>query len=151
MWFIWGTKVFTSFKGYFGGREECPNCHRSYIPSYVKATTWAHFDYIPIFPVKSKYYKMCPICGHNHELKSQEAKALMINMDNGTQQLAVYARHVLHNKPEKKFQIDNSYELWVKDLVTNEDICVATGLTKENIKNAKKNRGIKAMDIIDVQ
>ena len=27
---MYGTKVLTSFKGYFGAKEECPCCHKTY-------------------------------------------------------------------------------------------------------------------------
>ena len=151
MYFVYGSRTFTSNKGYFGNKETCQHCQKSYIPSYIKVSTWAHFDYIPIFPIKTRYYKMCPICGHNNELTRKEAKPLMINPDNGTQNLKTYAKHVLHNKPEKKLQTDTSYELWVKDLTTGEDICISTGLTKSDIKTSKRNRGLKKIEIIDVE
>lgn len=150
MFFVYGTKVFTDFKGYFGDKEECPNCHKSYSPAFVKAKTWAHFDYLPIFPVKTRYYKMCPVCGVNHELKVKEATPLMTNR-NDNQNIKLYFKHVLHNKPEKKLQVDTSYELWFKDNNTNEESCISTGLTKENVKTIKKNRGLKVIDIIDVE
>ncbi|MEE3342886.1 MAG: hypothetical protein VZS44_02225 [Bacilli bacterium] len=150
MLFVYGTKILTKFKGYFGAKEECPNCHKTYTPAFVKVKTWAHFDYLPIFPIKTRYYKMCPVCGVNHELKTKEAKPLMINKDEN-QNTKVYIKHVLHNKPEKKLQTDTSYELWFKDNITNEELCVSTGLTKKDIKTIKKNRGLKTIDIIDVE
>ncbi len=74
---VYGTHVFTKLAGYFGPREECPFCHRVYQKGYVKNSVWAHLEYIPLFPVKKTYFKMCPVCGRGLELKSKEAKAEM--------------------------------------------------------------------------
>ena len=49
------------------------------------------------------------------------------------------------------FNIDKSYELWVKDNATNEDFRIATGLNKIQIKNIKKHRGLKRLEIIEVK
>lgn len=150
MFYYYGVKVFTHFKGYFGDKEECPNCHKVYSKAFIKAKSWAHFDYIPIFPIRTRYYKMCPVCGFNHEMKTKEAKPQMINK-NENQDIKIYAKHILHNKPTKRFETDTSYELWFKDNTTNEEICISTNLTKENIKNIKRDRGLKKIDIIDVE
>lgn len=147
---MYGTKVFTKFKGYFGEREECACCHKTYKKSYVKFTTWFHIDEIPLFPVKSTYYKMCPICGDSIEMKGKYAKAeMVVTGEPETQQLETYAKHILANKPKGIMSVDNSYEFWVKDLSTGEEICVATGLTKDVVKRMKKERGLKNFKIID--
>ena len=46
--------------------------------------------------------------------------------------------------------LDTSYEFWVKDVTTGEDICVATGLSKDVVKNMKKERGLKNFNFFDV-
>ena len=33
-----------------------------------------HLNYIPLFPIKKYYHKICPICGDVVELNSNEAK-----------------------------------------------------------------------------
>ena len=148
---VYGDIVFTKHKGYFGEKEECPNCHKVYSPAFVKFSTWAHFSYIPVFPIKTRIYKMCPVCGVDHELKVSEAKPLMTN-ENTSQSITPYAKHILKNRPKNRmFNIDKSYELWVKDNATNEDFRIATGLNKIQIKNAKKHRGLKRLEIIEVK
>ena len=147
---IYGTKVFTKFKGYFGEREECACCHKTYKKSYVKFTTWFHIDELPLFPVKSTYYKMCPICGDSIEIKGKYAKAeMVVTGEPETQQLETYAKHILANKPKGFMSVDSSYEFYVKDLSTDEEICVATNLTKDMVKDMKKERGLKNFKIID--
>ena len=149
--FVYGDIVFTKHKGYFGEKEECPNCHKVYSPAFVKFSTWAHFSYIPVFPIKTRIYKMCPVCGVDHELKVSEAKPLMTN-ENTSQSITPYAKHILKNRPKNRmFNIDKSYELWVKDNATNEDFRIATGLNKIQIKNIKKHRGLKRLEIIEVK
>lgn len=148
---MYGTKTFTKFKGYFGDKEECPCCHKTYKKAYVKYTTWFHLDEIPLFPVKSTYYKMCPICGDSIEVNGKQAKSEMISLEEAeTQQLETYAKHILANKPKGIMSVDTSYEFWVKDMVTNEEICIATNLDKDTVKRMKKERGLKNFKIINI-
>lgn len=148
---MYGTRVSTKFEGYYGNREECTVCHKIYQKAYVKNTVWAHLNYIPLFPVKKYYFKMCPICGRGVELKSRVAKE-EIASDNNTssQNLKVYAKHIIANKPKGFLEVDTSYQVWVKDLSTGEDICIVTDLSKDVVKDIKKERGLKKIDIIDV-
>ncbi|MCR5146494.1 MAG: zinc ribbon domain-containing protein [Clostridia bacterium] len=141
---MYGTKVFTKFKGYYGEKVECPCCRKTYKKSYVKYTTWFHINAVPLFPVNFTYYKMCPICGDAEKVKVKQAKAEMVQTGElEGQQLEAYAKHILANKPKGFLAVDNSYEFWVKDLLTGEEICVATNLTKNQIKDMKKERGLK--------
>ena len=93
---------------------------------------------------------MCPICGDSVGLKGKQAKSEMVATDaTETQQLEAYAKHILANKPKGFMSVDSSYEFYVKDLSTNEEICVATNLTKDMVKDMKKERGLKNFKIID--
>ena len=67
------------------------------------------------------------------------------------QQLKVYAKHILANKPKGFLETDNSYELWVRDEISGEDILLLNQTTKDVIKNVKKNRGLKILPIVEVQ
>lgn len=148
---IYGTRVFTKHQGFFGQREECPNCHRIYKKAYVKNTVWAHLDYIPIFPVKKTYFKMCPICGVGMELKSKQAQMEMQNTyDMTIPNLQIYAVHILAQKPQGIMATDNSYQVWVRDLNTNENVCIASNTTKDMVKQIKKERGLKNLPITDM-
>ena len=148
---VYGTHVFTKFKGYYGMKEECPYCHRKYQKGYVRYSKWVHFEYIPLFPVKILYLKMCPICGKAYELTGKEAKEQMeYANETSEQKLEMYAKHILAKKPKGIMTCDTSYEFWVKDLVTGEEICIASDLAKEEVKRMKKQRGIKKLQIIDV-
>lgn len=148
---VYGTHVFTKLTGYFGQREECPFCHRIYQKGYVKNTVWAHLQYIPLFPVKKIYFKMCPVCGRGLELKNKEAKAEMANGNGGyRQEFTAYAKHILAKKPKGFMATDASYEFWVKDMSTGEEILVASEITKDMVKQIKKSRGYKKLSIIDV-
>lgn len=152
MMVVTGTKVFTKFKGYFGEKEECPCCHKTYQKAYVRYIKWVHLDEIPLFPTNISYYKMCPICGDSEKIKIKQAKAEMAaGNENGAQQLESYAKHILANKPKGIMSVDNSYEFFVKDLSTGEEICVASGLTKDAIKDMKKERGLKNFKIVNVE
>ncbi len=148
---IYGTRVFTKNAGYYGNQEECQFCHKTYKKGYVKNSVWVHLDYLPLFPVKTTYFKMCPVCGNGFELDKKTAKQEMQDRQDTTgQNLEVYAKHILADKPKGIMSVDTSYELWVKDVMTGEDICLATGLTKDNVKDTKKARGLKKLPILDV-
>ena len=148
---VYGTHVFTKLAGYFGQREECPFCHRVYKKGYVKNTVWAHLEYIPLFPIKKTYFKMCPVCGRGVELKNKEAKAEMVNSGDGyRQEFEAYAKHILTKKPKGIMSVDNSYEFWIRDLVSGEEILVDSEITKDVVKRIKKSMGYKKVPIIDV-
>lgn len=146
---IYGTHVFTKLAGYFGQKEECPFCQKAYQKGYVKNTIWAHLEYIPLFPVKKVYFKMCPICGRGVELKNKEAKAEMSSGGDGyRQELEPFAKHVLANKPSGFMSTDNSYQFWIKDALSGEEILVASDLTRKDLKQIKKARGYKKLPLI---
>ena len=148
---MYGTRVSTKFEGYYGNSEECMECHKTYQKAYVKHTVWTHLNYIPLFPVKKEYFKMCPICGNGIVLKSSEAKEeIESGNDTSSQNLKLYAKHIIAKKPKGLLDVDTSYEVWVKDLSTGEDTCIATDLSKDVVKNIQKERGLKKIEIIDV-
>ncbi len=148
----YGTRTFSKHMGYFGPVQECVNCHRSYKKAFVKFNSWFHIDYIPLVPTKTVYFKACPVCGHGVELKSKEAKAEMVNgPDDGSQVLTPHIKHVLANKPKGILKADTSYELWLKDEVSGEDILVASGIDTEDIKRFKKERGYKKVPVEKIQ
>lgn len=119
---LYGTRVFTKFEGYFGERKECEVCHRTYRSAFVRNKVWAHLNYIPLFPVRKTYFKMCPICGNGIELKAKEAKAEMASGSINDQNIQIYAKH---------FNANN--------------------ITKDFIKNLRKERGIKTIPIREIQ
>ncbi len=147
---IFGTHVFTKLKGYFGKPETCPICHAVYQKGYVSTMAWKHLYYIPVWCKKWVYMKQCPICGQGTEIDRKEARREMRETEGRSKQaFKVYAKHVLANKPAEVIAIDNSYELWVKDLTLNKEVCVATKLSKYNLQTIKTTRGLKEIPIIN--
>lgn len=147
---VYGTHVFTKLAGYFGPKEECPFCQKTYQKGYVKNTIWAHLEYIPLFPVKIKYFKMCPVCGRGVELKNKEAKAEMSSGDGCCQELQPYAKHITANKPAGLMSKDNSYQFWIKDALSGEEMLVASELTRKDLKQIKKARGYKKFPLTTI-
>lgn len=74
-------------------------------------------------------------------IKRKEAKAEMLNSKDEEQRLDTYAKHILAKKPKGIMSVDTSYELYVKDLNKNEEICVVSGITKDTVKEMKKIEG----------
>ena len=96
--------------------------------------------------------KNVQIGGNGDVIKSKEAKEIMAApTDPEPQDITVYAKHILANKPQGFLATDTSYEVWIKDNISGEEMCLATNSTKDYIKSIKKNRGIKNIQIIDVQ
>lgn len=148
----YGTRTFSKFMGYFGPRQECENCHKTYKKSFVRFRSWAHIDYIPLFPTKTVYYKACPICGQGFEVHKKDAKVEMQNPgDAGAQELEPYAKHILANKPKGILKTDSSYEFWIRDKMTGEEICIDREITKDDVKNIKKARGYKKVPVEEVK
>lgn len=82
------------------------------------------------------------------ELKSKEAKAEMQNDDGTRQEFEAYAKHILAKKPSGIMSVDSSYEFWVKDLVSGQEILLESDITKDMVKRIKKNMGFKKVPII---
>ena len=145
---VYGTKTFSKNMGYYGPKELCIGCGRTYKTAIVKYTSWFHIDYLPIIPTKKKFFKMCPVCGAATELQKDNAKQLISKADNeGFAGFEALARHIMADKPKGILATDNSYQIWVKDLSTGEEICVQSNATKEDIKQFKLERGYKKLPI----
>lgn len=144
---VYGTHVFTKFKGYYGRREECPICHKVYSKGYVHYMKWAHIEFIPIFPVKNRYIKMCPICGNGIELKSKQAKEEMNSLESITQNFEVYAKRINIINPQTGRATNTIFEVWVRDLSNGEETCIASDTSQKIVKTVKKARGLKNIQI----
>lgn len=149
---VYGTRVFVKEMGYVGARVECPVCSKNYKMSIVRFRKWAHLEYIPLFPVKTTYFKMCPICAHGQNMTGKDAKAELTSVNpQEYQKFEFYSKHIIANKPKGIMATDQSFEFWAKDLSTGEEICIGSNLTKDNIKEMKKERGLKSVKFIDIK
>lgn len=147
---VYGTKTFSKNLGYFGPRQQCPTCGRVYSKSLVRYRKWAHFEYIPVFPVKSTYFHMCPVCGSGYEVDKTAAKNMLASQPVTNQNIELFGRHILANKAKGLLATDTSYELWARDTFTGEQICIGSNLMKDQIKQQKKDRGLKDIPIMNV-
>lgn len=43
-------------------KQQCQNCFNEDYWSLYKQSTWFTLFFIPVFPYKSEYYFLCPIC-----------------------------------------------------------------------------------------
>jgi len=50
----------------------CQHCHNTAFWHLAKHQTKVSLFFIPIIPVKTKYYFLCPICNHGDEISSDE-------------------------------------------------------------------------------
>lgn len=56
------------------GKEEkhCFHCNNTTFWHLAKHQTRVSLFFIPLIPVKTKYYHLCPICNHGDEISSNE-------------------------------------------------------------------------------
>lgn len=146
---MYGTRTFLKVLGDFGHQETCQICGKMYARRYIRTRTWFHITYIPLIPCKTVYYKVCPICANAQEIHKRAVESMIAITAN--QKLAYYARHILAKKPKGIFATDRSYELWVKDLATGEEICIASDVDKDEVKNRKQALGLKNLEFITVE
>ena len=57
----------------------CGRCHNNTKRAIAKVTSWFSLFFIPIFPYKSQYLLVCPICGNARELEEEEFADLVRN------------------------------------------------------------------------
>lgn len=151
MLIVWGTHVFTKLVGYSGDRSACRHCNLGYMKRIVKEYRWAHFEYIPLFPVGSKYHIICPVCGNRFTVDFEDMIRDFEPLKSNPQpDIEIYAKHILAKKPDGVFKADHSYELWARDLNNGNEIRVGGDLTKQNVNNFKKNLGYKKIEIKEV-
>jgi len=64
-----------------GNRQEyCQHCHNTTFWHLAKHQTSFSLFLLPIFPVKTKYYYLCPICNHGDEISSERYHQLLNQM-----------------------------------------------------------------------
>ena len=149
---IYGTKAFTKFMGYFGNPQLCQCCQQEYSPSIVRYIRWFHIAEVPIFPYKIIFVKQCPICANGEKIQIKYARQIIKSgMKNENQNISVYGKHILMNKPKGIFKVDTSYELWARDENTKKETCICANVTKDMFREERKIRGLKRkIKIIEV-
>ncbi|TKG94344.1 zinc-ribbon domain-containing protein [Puteibacter caeruleilacunae] len=54
----------------------CPHCNNINMWIAFKETTWFSLFFIPIIPLKTEYYKSCPICRYSIKLSKEEFRSI---------------------------------------------------------------------------
>lgn len=136
----YGTYHFTKLVGYFGDDVPCNRCGKQYKPAVIKDRKWGYIDYIPLLPLGSKYVRTCPICAESVVLPKKAAK----NIIKGTAAAQEFKGIIKYDKPNKY------REFFVKDMVSGEEFCVATGVGKDECKYMAKERGLKKPEVENI-
>lgn len=76
MFILWGTKQ-TQKQLAAGNEYMCPRCNNVNRWPVLQYTTWFTLFFIPLIPLRKKYYEMCPICRAGREMKKDQAKRFM--------------------------------------------------------------------------
>ena len=55
----------------------CPHCNNSSHYKIIRHRLYFTLFFLPILPLSSKYYEICPICERGVKIKKAEAKAIL--------------------------------------------------------------------------
>ncbi|HAG17341.1 MAG TPA: hypothetical protein DCG69_12605 [Bacteroidales bacterium] len=50
----------------------CPNCNNQRFWNLIHERTHFSLFFLPVFPIKEKYYKACPVCNYGQELSKTD-------------------------------------------------------------------------------
>ena len=131
---VWGTHHFHKNVGHYGPVQTCPNCGSTYQKDYIKESNWGHIYYIPLLPVGSSYYKVCPICYASEKITSKQAKEEMNSFPPVNQSLV--PRVIRHTG-------SGNYDMYVEDQLSGHKYLLCEGAAKSRIKEIEKNRFYK--------
>lgn len=73
--FGWGKRTFDHLGS--AGTHLCPNCSNLAQWSFVRIRTWFALFFIPVFPYKTLYMNMCPVCKHGLETDGEAQSRLL--------------------------------------------------------------------------
>jgi hypothetical protein len=74
MFIIWGTKGFEVNLGYTNISTSCPHCNNEVTLLAKKMGRKFTLFWIPLFPIESSYYILCPICSAGKKVSRAEAE-----------------------------------------------------------------------------
>lgn len=142
MVYVYGVHHFRKMKGHIGGAVTCPDCKTTYQRQVIRDAKWGHFDYIPLIPLGTDYYVVCPVC-YAGELatkdRKKEIKSLLAQNTPAYQKLTP---HLICHADGK------TYDLILQDDVSGQRYVVETDATKAQIKKVCKDRFYKKDAIV---
>ena len=75
MIFYYGVQHFRKNKGCYGQPVAC-NCGHTYPREIIRDSKWGHFDYIPLIPMGTDYYSVCPVCMNGLKADKEQKKEI---------------------------------------------------------------------------
>lgn len=49
----------------------CFNCHNTLRWTLIKEVSWISLFFVPIIPLRTRYYAQCPICSATHSISKE--------------------------------------------------------------------------------
>ena len=77
MLILFGTKRTNKELGDSYSMYKCTHCDNERPLKVIKNRLWFTLFFIPVIPLSTKYYCVCPICNFGSKVKKQEALELM--------------------------------------------------------------------------
>ena len=75
MIFYYGVQHFRKNKGCYGQPVAC-SCGHTYPREIIRDSKWGHFDYIPLIPMGTDYYSVCPVCMNGFKADKEQKKEI---------------------------------------------------------------------------
>lgn len=140
MIFYYGVQHFRKNKGCYGQPAAC-SCGHTYPREIIKDSKWGHFDYIPLIPMGTDYYSVCPVCMNGYKADKQQKQEL--------KQLLSQTPANVHFTPHMVTYADKkTFDFYLQDDATGEKIRILQGVSKYEVKEEYKSRLIKKKEIV---
>lgn len=140
MIYYYGVQHFRKNKGCYGQPVAC-NCGHTYPREIIRDSKWGHFDYIPLIPMGTDYYSVCPVCMNGFKADKEQKKEI--------KQLLAQAPSNVHFTPHMVSYADKkTFDFYLQDDATGEKIRILQGVSKYEVKEEYKSRLIKKKDIV---
>lgn len=139
---IYGVHHFRKWKGYCGAPITCPDCGNTYQREIIRDAKWGHIDFIPLLPLGTDYYVVCPVCYAGEiadKARKKEIKGLLAQNNPPYQKLTPHL--VTHADT-------NTYDLILQDDISGQRFTVERDASKKEIRRTCKDRFYKKQNIV---
>ena len=82
---IWGTRTKEKIMA-IAAPHNCESCNNTVQFQLIRVMRWFTLFWIPIFPFSIKYFLSCPVCNNGWQLKKEQAKAMIADVQSNNLQ-----------------------------------------------------------------
>lgn len=75
---FYGTRIFSKQLGAMHQTALCGNCQAQVRQAVIREWTWFTLFFIPLIPLWTSYFVICPNCGKKTKIKKRDAKSMIV-------------------------------------------------------------------------